>query len=289
METTRQAMVAAQRSELTEHIIYQRLAKRMSDGENAKILRRIAADEKRHHDFWEALTRRRVGANRFLVWGYVWLARLFGITFSLKLMEKGEFFSQQQYAKMSDVEGIHRIIHDEEEHERELIDLLHDEPLEYAGSIVLGLNDALVELTGALAGLTLALANGRVVAMAGLVTGIAASLSMGASEYLSAKSEMDRDTVKSPAKAALYTGTAYVFAVVLLILPFFLLANVFVALATTLTVAVVIIATFTFYISVAKEVGFWPRFLEMAGISLGVSAISFGIGFVVRRVMGVEI
>jgi VIT1/CCC1 family predicted Fe2+/Mn2+ transporter len=46
-----------------------------------------------------------------------------------------------------------------------------------------------VELTGALSGLTLAFRNTRLIAMAGLITGIAASLSMAGSEYLATKSE----------------------------------------------------------------------------------------------------
>ena len=41
--------------------------------------------------------------------------------------------------------------------ESALLQLLDEEKLRYTGSIVLGLNDVLVELTGALAGLTLAL------------------------------------------------------------------------------------------------------------------------------------
>ena len=111
---------------------------------------------------------------------------------------------------------------------------------------------------------------------------------MATSEYLSSKSEaIDTDT-KSPAKAAVYTGTAYILAVVFLILPFFLLANMFVALATTLVIAVLIIAVFNFYISVAKELRFWPRFVEMAGISLGVAAISFGAGWALQAVLGVH-
>jgi len=54
-------------------------------------------------------------------------------------------------------------------------DLIEEKRLEYTGSIVLGLNDALVEMTGALAGLTLALQNTRLIALSGLVTGIAAA------------------------------------------------------------------------------------------------------------------
>lgn len=288
METTVAAMLAVQRAELTEHQIYRRLASRMRNRDNAEILERIGADEKRHHDFWRSLTERKVSPKRWLIWFYVLLGRVLGLTFALKLMERGEDFAQNEYAKMRDIPGVETIIHDEEKHERELIDLLHDEPLEYAGSIVLGLNDALVELTGALAGLSLALGNGRLVAVAGLVTGIAASLSMAASEYLSSKSEDPGRGAKSPVKAAVYTGSAYVVAVVLLILPFFLLNGILVALASTLTVAVAIIAVFTFYISVAKELRFWPRFLEMAGISLGVAAISFAIGWVLRATLGID-
>lgn len=277
-----------QRTEITEQEIYRRLSKR-ARGENAEILERIGRDERRHHDFWAKITGLRERPSRLQVLFYTWLARIFGLTFTLKLMERGEDLAQKEYEQLTHIQGVETILHDEEEHERRLLDMLHDEPLEYAGSIVLGLNDALVELTGALAGLTLALANGRLVAMAGLVTGLAASLSMAASEYLSSKSEMDETTVKSPLKAAVYTGSAYVLAVTLLIVPFFMLDNVYAALGSTLTIAVAIIAVFTFYISVAKELSFWPRFLEMTGISLSVALISFGIGWVVRSVLGVEI
>ena len=51
--------------------------------------------------------------------------------------------------------------------------------LEYMGSVVLGLNDALVEFTGALAGFTLALSDSRLTALTGSITGIAAALSIG--------------------------------------------------------------------------------------------------------------
>lgn len=276
----------AQRSEITEYAIYRNLA-RMARGPNAGILERIARDEKRHHDFWERITGRAERPARLRVAFYTVLARLLGLTFAFKLMERGEDFAQGEYERLAHIPGVDAIIHDEEDHEHELIAMLEDEPLEYAGSIVLGLNDALVELTGALAGLTLALADGRIVATAGLVTGLAASLSMAASEYLSSKSEADAaGTAKNPLKAAVYTGTAYVLTVILLIAPFFLLGNVYAALGTTLAIAVVIIALFTAYIGVARDLAFWPRFLEMTGISLGVALISFGIGWAARALLG---
>lgn len=286
---TLEAVREAQRAEITEYRIYRALSRRMGSEHNRELLARIGDEEKAHHDFLAEISGEQVPPSRLLVWVYVLLARLLGVTFALKLMERGEKTAQLGYRQLSGIDGVERIIQEEEEHERELLDLLEDERLQYAGSMVLGLNDALVELTGALAGLTLALADGRIVAVAGLVTGIAASLSMAASEYLSSKSEHEPGGMKSPLKAAVYTGTAYIIAVILLILPFFLAGSLFVALACTLAVAVVIIAVFTSYLSVARDLRFWPRFWEMALISLGVAAVSFGIGFVVRQVLGVEV
>ncbi|HPJ72903.1 MAG TPA: rubrerythrin family protein, partial [bacterium] len=41
-------------------------------------------------------------------------------------------------------------------------------------------------------------------------------------------------------------------------------------------------------LSVARDLPFLRRFLEMAGISLGVAAASFGVGYLVRALLGVD-
>ena len=115
---------------------------------------------------------------------------------------------------------------EEDEHEKALIDMLDEERLKYIGSMVLGLNDALVELSGALAGFTFALTESRLVGVAGLITGVAATLSMGASEYLSQRSESGE---LHPLKAAIYTGIAYLITVTLLVAPYFIVPNVYLA------------------------------------------------------------
>ena len=94
-------------------------------------------------------------------------------------MEKVEGKAQAIYEEISRyIPAAIDIEKDEKEHERKLIDLIDEERLRYIGSMVLCLNDALVELTGALAGFTLAFRNTHLIAMAGFITGIAASLSM---------------------------------------------------------------------------------------------------------------
>jgi VIT1/CCC1 family predicted Fe2+/Mn2+ transporter len=110
---------------------------------------------------------------------------------------------------------------------------------------------------------------------------------MASSEYLSSRSEGGKDAIKS----GLYTGVVYLVTVAFLALPYLILppTGYFGALFIMLGIVVLIILAFTFYISVAKDVPFGKRFREMASISLGVAAISFGIGIIVKRTLGIEI
>jgi len=109
---------------------------------------------------------------------------------------------------------------------------------------------------------------------------------MAASEYLSVKQEKNN---KKPLKSAIYTGFAYLITVMILIMPFLLLENVLISLGITLFNAILIIYLFTFYISVAKDLPFKKHFSEMALISLGVAAFSFGIGILVRAFWGIDL
>ena len=152
--------------------------------------------------------------------------------------------------------------------------------------LVLGLNDALAELTGVLAGLTLALQDTKLIALTGSITGIAAALSMATSEYLSTKSE---ETVKNPPRASIYTGVAYLVTVLLLILPYLVIKNYYLCLVCTLVGAVLIIAVFNYYISVAKDEPFKSQFFEMAALSLGVAGFSFLVGYLMRTFFGIEV
>jgi len=282
-----QQLLNFQRNEITEHLIYTRLARTIKSPENRKILERIASDEYQHYTIWKTYTQTEVQPNQLILWFYYIISRIFGFTFGIKLMERGEESAQINYGQLKDeINEIDAFIRDENAHEEALIAMLDEESLRYAGSIVLGLNDALVELTGALAGLTLALQNTQLIALSGMITGVAAALSMGASEYLSTRSE---ETEKNPLRAAIYTGVAYIITVVILILPYLIFENYYVCLAFVLTAAVLIIAAFNYYISVARDVPFRRRFLEMAGVSLGVAAFSFILGYFIRTALGVEV
>jgi vacuolar iron transporter family protein len=286
-ERVERQLLKFQQTEITEHHIYKRLARKVTPPENAQIIEQIAEDELRHYNGWKKYTNQDIEPRWLIVWFYYWVSVIFGFTFGIKLMERGEEAAQENYASVaSEVPEAERFQHEEDVHEERLIGMLDEERLQYAGSVVLGLNDALVELTGALAGLTLALQNVELIALSGLITGIAASMSMAASEYLSTRSE---DTAKQPVRAAIYTGIAYITTVALLVMPYLLFENYILDLVITMTIAVLIIAVFNYYISVAKGEPFRARFLEMAGLSLGVAAFSFIIGYLIRNWLGIDL
>ncbi|MEM3458393.1 MAG: VIT1/CCC1 transporter family protein [Candidatus Bathyarchaeia archaeon] len=280
-------ILTAQKNEITEHHIYEKLAQSTKDSHNREVLKHISNDELKHYGFWKGYAHKDVNSDKLKVWKYFLISKIFGITFGIKLMEKGEEKAQATYEKISEfVPDAKGIVKDEDEHEKRLMELIDEERLRYVGSIVLGLNDALVELTGALAGFTLALQNTRLVAMTGLITGVAASLSMATSEYLSTKSE---GNAKNPLKAATYTGIAYVLTVLFLISPYLLFTDAYACLGLTILAAIIVIFLFTFYISVAKGLPFKRRFLEMTLISLGIASITFIIGFFIKASLNIEV
>ncbi len=277
-----------QQSELTESVIYEEIAKFAKGEENKKTLLRLATEEKAHYEIWKNYTDIEMKPQKSKVLKYKMLARVFGFTFAVKLMENGEGSAQEEYALLLEEvpESVH-IKQQEEEHEAALLEMLDEERLQYVGSMVLGMNDALVELTGSLAGFTFAMQNTRLIALSGLIMGISATFSMASSEFLAGKSEGRSDAFKS----CTYTGIAYLITVVLLILPYLLLGNsqYMTALLVMLAIVILIIAGFTYYISVAKGEKFRPKFLEMSFISIGVAVLSFFVGIFAKNFLGVDL
>jgi VIT1/CCC1 family predicted Fe2+/Mn2+ transporter len=283
---TRRTVLNAQKNEITEHYIYQKLSESAKDN-NKEILNQISTDELRHYKVWKEYTHTDISPNRIKIWIYYIISKVLGLTFAIKLMEKGEESAQEVYEGISEsIPEAKNIQKEEDEHEEELIGMINEERLKYVGSIVLGLNDALVELLGALAGFTLTLQRTDIIALVGFITGIAASLSMGASEYLSTKSE---ESEQNPVKASLYTGSAYLVTVAFLIFPYMILDNFYVCLGVSVINAVIVICIFTYYMSVVKNLSFKKRFFEMAFISLGIAGITFVIGLLIRMVFHVDI
>ena len=71
-----------QQNELTESVIYEKIAAFAKGEENKETLLRLAREERAHYEIWKK---------------YTWIARILGFTFAVKLMEKGESHAQSEY------------------------------------------------------------------------------------------------------------------------------------------------------------------------------------------------
>ena len=277
-----------QQNELTESIIYEKIAAFAKGEENKQTLLRLAREEKAHYEIWKKYTGTEMKPEKAKILKFTLIARVLGFTFAVKLMERGEENAQEEYALLAkEVAESSAIRREEEEHEQALLGMLDEERLQYVGSMVLGLNDALVELTGSLAGFAFALQNTRLIALSGLIVGISATFSMASSEFLAARSEGRSDALKSCS----YTGIAYLLTVIALIAPYLIFpeSQYIPALICMIAVVILIIAGFTYYTSVAQDQPFKSRFLEMAVISITVAVVSFVVGILAKMFLGVDV
>ncbi len=283
-------LIQFQRNEITEHLFYDILSKR-GKGKNRGILEKISSDELKHYNIIKNFTNLEIKENKFFIYKNLILTYIFGLTFGIKLMENGESKAQKSYENLinnldeNEKEIFKNILLDENKHENELLSLIDEEKVNFIGSIVLGINDALIELTGALAGLTFTLKNSSLIFVVGFITGFAATLSMASSEYLSKKAEKDENA----GKASIYTGITYILTVILLMFPYLIFKNYTVAFIITLIMALIVILITSYFVSTVKELSFKNRFIEMAFLSLGIAFVSYIFGYLLRILFNVEV
>lgn len=272
----------AEEEALAYHL-YNMVAEKQTETSHKEILKGIANQEKEHLDKLNELLDEKVDINSYSKRQYrfyKFILTFFGVIFTLRLFEKRERKSHIKYAKYDkEIPIIREVVIEEKKHEEKLDDILKDRKLLYASSIILGLNDALIEMSGAIAGFTFAVENTREIAIVSLIMGVAASLSMAASEFLSAKA----DDHENPLKSALYTFITYSVVVALLILPY-LFFQKFIALGVMIGTVILIIFTFNIYLSIAKKESLIKNFLTMALIAICVSIISFSIGILINKI-----
>jgi len=116
-----------QKNEITEHVVYQRLSQRVG-GKNGEVLKRISEDELRHYNEWMKYTQTEVQPNGLLVLFYIVMARILGLTFAIKLMERNEEKAERLYAEVAkEIPEAEEILKDELEHEALLVDMIDEE------------------------------------------------------------------------------------------------------------------------------------------------------------------
>ncbi len=270
--------------EITEYELYTKLAKIAKEPQNREVLAHIAQDELRYYTRLKEVTGQDVPLNATELRVYYWIARIFGIVFMMKVRD---FAIRRRYTSLAaSFPEVASVATQEMGHIAALRDSMNEERLRYMGALVLGLNDAIVEITGAVAGFTFALQSTTLIALAGIITGIAGALSMASSEYLEKQSE---ETALSAARAAAYTGGSYLTTAAILVAPYFIFSTYLTALVCTLVFAFVIIAFFSVYSAFLLNQRFRSRFPQMLLMSFGIAFVSFLIGSVLRVVLHVNV
>jgi VIT1/CCC1 family predicted Fe2+/Mn2+ transporter len=153
-------------------------------------------------------------------------------------------------------------------------------------SLVLGMHDALVSTLGLVTGLAFADATQYIIILTGIIAAVSAGLSMTASEYLSQKAGGNSTTAMW---RGVMTGIAYVFTSALLLVPFVLFRNPFVAVSATYIVGVAIIFGFNYLKSKMNAQKFLPAFIEMLVVCFVVTTVAFIIGESARILFGISI
>ena len=275
--------------EYLDMVIYRELAKIETVPQFKRILEELMAHEVEDCQFWRELSSiKEVRISPLKIACLKLMRKVLGLTFTAKFLERNERDAVQRYTAYAeqappDMKArLEQIINHETHHEQELIGQIREERVKFLGSMVLGVNDGLIELTGALVGFAFALQRPLQAGLFGAVTGIAASLSMAASAYMQARHEEGRD----PKKAATYTGFSYIVVVALLVLPFFLLPNIYAALGVMGIEILLLIAAFAGYGAILFDRSFKRQFGEMAAFSIGVATLAFLLGSLVRSVLG---
>ena len=153
--------------------------------------------------------------------------------------------------------------------------------LNIKSAIILGMHDAIVSLTGLIAGLFFAFKNNNIIVITCIVSSITASLSMGAANYLAVKTNDKSNALSS----AIYTGSAYMVTCVLLIIPFLVFSDRVITLLSVLIIDIMIIYFFNLFFYHGHD--FYKHFFEMLTICTIVSIVAFFIGEIAHNIFGI--
>lgn len=304
------------KDEYTDHFVYMSLLKSEKHRGLRALLEKMAAQEQRHMMSWERLLNKRgvfPRAPMFIslrVVGFRIMRRFFGTAFMTKVLERNETNGIEEYsdaikgdvAHSSMAKAIREILKDERGHQRELMKEIeaYEGSLEYIKSIVFGLNDGLVEILAAVAGLAALATTSSVVIAGGIIVAVSGTLSMAGGAYLASKSQnivskaVERDgkmktKTGEPMKDAYYTGVFYFLGALVPILPFIFGAKSYLGIALAMIFDIIVLTVASIVIAVVSDTSVKRRTFEMIAISIGAALVTIVIGTIARVYFGIVV
>jgi VIT1/CCC1 family predicted Fe2+/Mn2+ transporter len=272
--------------EWSDYTLYDRLSKTVPDDSPfAEVLEQLSATEHRHYEFWRKyVPKEEPKLAKLKLYWVLFLRRFLGLTFATRYLDRHESSVVKEYQGLeqlipeADRPAFDEMVADEKEHEKAFALKVESSAVRYISFIVLGLADALVEISGIHAGSLGFYDRTEIAGLAGVIAGGAASLAMASAAFAQAKQGF-----KGSARlSAAYTGISYFVTAIFLATPYFLTSNMILALGTSLTVAVIILAVTTWYSTVVQEKPFLRDFVEILAILFAATIVLYVFGYVVR-------
>ena len=271
--------------EWSDCTLYDRLSRTVDlESPFKQTLEKLSATERRHFEFWSKyVPGEEPKLAKLKLYWTLFLRRFFGLTFATRYLDRHEANVVQEYQELaklipdSDRVAYDEMVADEKDHEKAFAKEVESSAVQYISFVVLGLADALVEISGIHAGWLGLFDKTEIAGLAGVIAGGAASLAMASAAYAQAKQGF-----KGSARlSAIYTGVFYFVTAVMLATPYFLTTSMILALASSLTVAVLILAVTTWYSIVIQQKPFLKDFVEILAILFGATIVVFALGALV--------
>ncbi|MDA4126972.1 MAG: VIT1/CCC1 family protein [Thaumarchaeota archaeon] len=280
--------------EFSDHALYDRLAKTVQkDSPFADVLKQLSATELEHYEFWRKyVPGKEPRLAKLKLYWVLFLRRFFGLTFATRYLDRHEGDVVKEYGSVahlipvSDKNAFDQMVADEKEHENAFAQKIESSTISYISFVVLGLADALVEISGIHAGSLGFYDRTEIAGLAGVIAGAAASMAMASAAFAQAKQGF-----KGSARlSAAYTGVSYFITAIVLATPYFLTTNMIYALSSSLSLAVLILVLTTYYSTVIQSRPFSRDFLEILAILFGATIVLYAFGSLVRvEIPGIKV
>lgn len=305
------------KDEYTDHFVYTYLMRKTRNEGLRSLLEEFVKKEEKHMEVWESLLNEEnifpTAPSLVLprAMAFRSLGRLFGTPFMVKLLERNEenglgAYEKAHKARVFNARGMRAlewIMRDERVHEKKLLERItsYESNLDYIKAIILGLNDGLVEILAAVAGLAALATGSTVVVIGGIIVGISGTLSMAGGAYLAFKSQnivseaVEEDSGKKeekrtdPLRDAYYTGLFYFLGALVPILPFLFGATSYYGIALSILLDAIVLVIASIVIGVISGTSIKRRIFEMLVISIGAAMITIAVGTFARVYLHIAI
>lgn len=289
--------------ELYQSELYMRFSEHEKDIELRRILIELSKEDSNHAMLWGAkaqdLHKKRVGNLRFRV--MLLLRKTLGLELAIKLIDYKEYEIKAKIKKQCpprDIAEADRIIKYEESKEGRLKSriLSRNKILANVRDVVFGMNDGLVEILAATAGIGAAIQQPYLVLISGSIVAISGTLSMAGGAYLSTeyqntieKKENVKNKWHSPKSSAAYVGVAYIFGALFPLLPFIFGMYGYAAIAMSVAITAVVLIITSAIISIVSDTPIIERISKTLAITLGIALITIVIGAAARHYLKISV